>query len=93
MKLQEYINVLQSWLEQNPEAADMEVVMTQEGYYSDGDFADLYDEPEIEGISIHKTDESGKFMYETVRFYTREVNMPVKEIRKYVVLGHSHQNY
>lgn len=93
MKLQEYINVLQSWLDQNPEAASMEVVMTQEGYYSEDVFADLYDEPEIETIKTKKRDESGKAVYSNVNFYGRETKVPVMEAQKFVVLGNSYQSY
>jgi len=44
MKLSEYIEVLKNSLEKH---GDLPVVMTESGYYSGGDFANLYNEPEI----------------------------------------------
>lgn len=48
MKLSEYIEILQRKLAEMPQ--DPEVAMTQAGYYSDGAFADLYEDPEIEEV-------------------------------------------
>ena len=46
MKLSKYIEMLQTYLEINPET-DIEVIMSQSGYYSEGEFADLFDIPEV----------------------------------------------
>lgn len=94
MKLQEYVQVLQEWLGSHPEAADLGVVIREEGYYSDSPFAELYDKPEIERISVRKLDEKGKPIYEEHDFFGgKKVKIPIKEFKEYVVLGCSVQNY
>lgn len=49
MKLSEYIKLLQ---ELEPTHGDLEVAFTQEGYYAEGKFADLYEEPEAKSFLI-----------------------------------------
>lgn len=49
MTLSEYIKRLQA-LEENH--GHLEVVMTQSGYYAEGQFADLFDFPEIKTVTI-----------------------------------------
>ena len=51
MLLSEYIKRLQEFAAKNP---DLEVAITQEGYYASGKFADLYETPEIETIHGQK---------------------------------------
>lgn len=80
MKLEDYIGMLQRKLE---EVGNLEVAMTQGGYYADGKFADMYDDPKVESIElgrqIHWVD--GKAVY-------GESN-----VQKFIVLGHSYQSY
>lgn len=47
MLLSEYIKVLQDFAANNP---DLEVAITQEGYYAEGKLADLWETPEFEKI-------------------------------------------
>ena len=49
MKLSEYIVMLQEFALNNP---DLEVCMTEAGYYADSPFADLYDKPEIKECDV-----------------------------------------
>ena len=51
MTLSEYIKRLQALEENN---GHLEVVMTQSGYYAEGQFADLFDFPEIKTVAISK---------------------------------------
>jgi hypothetical protein len=44
--LKQYVKTLQLYLELNPDKAELPVIMTQSGYYSEGYIADLYDAPE-----------------------------------------------
>ena len=48
MKLKDYIEMLQKFLVDNEHLSDTEVCITQDGYYADGMFADIYEEPELE---------------------------------------------
>lgn len=49
MKLEDYIEMLQRKL---LVVGNVEVVMTQAGYYADGAFADLYQDPELEQVTV-----------------------------------------
>lgn len=81
MTLSEYIKVLQEVEEQH---GNLQVVMTQSGYYSEGSFADLFDYPEVQTI---------KSYYEEVidGDWSKRKRIPTNN--EYVVLGHSHQSY
>jgi hypothetical protein len=48
--LNDYIRNLQKFVNNNPEAGEVLVTMTQSGYYSDGAEADLFDAPEIRRV-------------------------------------------
>lgn len=52
--LNQYIRNLQEFVDNNPEAGDIFVTITQSGYYSDGPEADLFDSPVIQGIDGHR---------------------------------------
>lgn len=82
MKLSEYIEVLKGKLEEL--GVDPEVVMTQKGYYSDGIFADLYEEPEMRRVQISDGYGWAKGSYV-------KIEEPVK--KDFLVLGHSYQSY
>jgi len=60
MTLNEYIQNLQDYLARHPEHKDTEVFMTQSGYYSYGNKADLYEEPEVSynGLSLGHSHQS-----------------------------------
>lgn len=81
MKLSEYIEVLKEKLAEL--GVDPQVVMTQGGYYSDGVFADLYEEPQIEEIQINESHGwvNGKYVQQA----------PI--LQEFLVLGHSYQSY
>lgn len=81
MTLSDYIKVLQSL---EPLHGDKPVAMTQSGYYSEGNFADLFDEPSVEKV---------KSYYEEIIAgdWTKRKRIPTEET--FVVLGHSHQSY
>jgi len=49
MTLNEYITILQDF-SRNNNCGHLPVAITQEGYYAQGKFADLFDEPEIKNI-------------------------------------------
>lgn len=52
MTLSDYIKVLQAL---EAEHGDKPVAMTQRGYYSEGLFADLFDQPEIQTLEWQPT--------------------------------------
>lgn len=79
MKLSEYIEVLKQRLEEL--GVDPEVAMTQGGYYSDGVFADLYDEPQIEEIQINDG-----YGWVDGKYVRQEPIM-----KDFLVLGHSYR--
>lgn len=81
MILSEYIKRLQA-LEENH--GHLEVVMTQSGYYAEGQFADLFDFPEI------KTTED---YYEETIDGDWSKRKRIDFSKEYLVLGHSHQSY
>lgn len=80
MKLEDYIEVLQKKLK---EVGNVDVAMTQSGYYADGRLADLYDDPAIEEIELGSC-------------YVWEDGVSRKmpsEKKNFLVLGHSYQSY
>lgn len=81
MTLSEYIKVLQTL---EPKHGNKEVCMTQSGYYSEGNFADLFDYPSVEKV---------KSYYEEIidGDWSKRKRIPTEET--FVVLGHSHQSY
>ena len=83
MKLSEYINMLQEY---SKTADDLEVCITENGYYSDGPFADLYDLPEVETIV---TKAANRVFKEGVGWTTLEPEY----VNTFIVLGNSTQNY
>jgi len=83
MKLKEYIEMLQDYQKNNPQLADIEVVITQQGYYADGGFADIYDEPEFETKTYNNVE------YSAYNYQTKTT----KVTKQFIVLGHSSQNY
>lgn len=80
MKLSEYIEVLKQKLVEL--GVDPDVCMTEGGYYANGPFADLYDDPQIEEIKI-----SG---YGWVGGAYTQIE---PEMKSFLVLGHSYQSY
>ncbi|WKV20469.1 hypothetical protein 16Q_076 [Pseudomonas phage 16Q] len=81
MKLSEYIEMLQHKLAELPQ--DPDVAFTQAGYYSDGAFAYLYDEPQIEEIQINES-----YGWVNGRYVQQA---PI--LQDFLVLGHSYQSY
>lgn len=81
MKLSEYIKVLQ---ELESAHGDLPVAMTQAGYYSNGQFADLFDVPEVRVMADH---------YEEVVDGDWSKRKRTKYEQTYLVLGHSHQSH
>ena len=81
MKLSEYIEVLKQKLVEL--GVDPDVCMTEGGYYADGPFADLYDEPQIEEIKI-----KGGYGWVDGSYVRVET-----EKKTFLVLGHSYQSY
>lgn len=81
MTLSEYIKRLQALEENN---GHLPVVMTQSGYYADGQFADLYDFPEIKPLGDY---------YEEVIDGDWSKRKRINYTKEYVILGHSHQSY
>lgn len=81
MTLSEYIKRLQALEENN---GHLPVVITQSGYYSDGQFADLFDFPEIQTL---------KNYYEETIDGDWSKRKRIEFSKEYVVLGHSHQSY
>lgn len=82
MKLSEYIEVLKEKLVEL--GVDPQVVMTQGGYYAEGVFADLYDEPELRTIELGCEFKWGK---DGKSYYTEP------KPQEFIVLGHSYQSY
>lgn len=80
MKLEDYIAVLQRKLE---EVGNVDVAMTQGGYYADGRFADLYDEPQIEVIDL-----GSRYIW-----VDGVSHIAPKNEKTFLVLGHSYQSY
>ena len=83
MKLKDYIEMLQKFLVDNEHLSETEVCITQEGYYADGMFADIYEEPEPEVKSYFNV-ERNAYNYDT---------KTTKVTKQFIVLGHSSQNY
>ena len=83
MKLSEYIKMLQEY---SKTVEDIEVCMTQHGYYADGEFADLYDIPEIKTIIVKEA--NLKFI-RGIGWTT--ISPEIKQ--QFIVLGDSYQNY
>jgi len=83
MKLKDYIEMLQKFLADNEHLSETEVCITQEGYYADGMFADIYEEPELEVKSYFNV-ERNAYNYDT---------KTTKVFKQFIVLGHSSQNY
>jgi hypothetical protein len=54
MKLKEYIEMLQKFNDDNPHLSKAEVCITHHAYYPQGEFEDIYDEPEYEVKSSFK---------------------------------------
>lgn len=81
MTLSDYIKVLQTL---EPLHGNKPVTMTQSGYYSEGNFADLFDYPSVENV---------KSYYEEIidGDWSKRKRIPTEET--FVVLGHSHQSY
>lgn len=80
MKLEDYINILQGRLEL---VGNVDVAITESGYYSEGKFADLYEIPEMKSIQINNE-------YKWVDGDYKRVD-PIYQ--DFLVLGHSHQSY
>jgi hypothetical protein len=51
MMLSAYIQILIGKLD---DVGDIEVAMTQNGYYADGPLANLWSDPHVEKITLHK---------------------------------------
>ena len=83
MKLKDYIEMPQKFLIDNEHLSETEVCITQDGYYSDGIFADIYEEPELE-VKSYFSVERNAYNYDT---------KTTKVTKQYIVLGHSSQNY
>ncbi len=86
MKLSSYIEMLQQYVKDFPEHADIPVCMTQGGYYSDGPFADLYLPPEKEVVNYNinvLVDKNRKFGPTRLERHSEE----------FIVLGSSYQSY
>lgn len=81
MTLSEYIKVLQ---ELEADHGNLQVVMTQSGYYADGGFADLFDSPEVKKIHSY---------YEEIIDGDWSKRKKIPTCNDYVVLGHSNQSY
>lgn len=81
MTLSEYIKVLQSL---EVEHGDLQVAMTHGGYYADGNFADLFDHPEVRNI---------KSYYEEIIDGDWSKRKRIETNNEYLILGHSQQNY
>lgn len=82
MKLSEYIEVLKQAL--SDLGVDPEVAMTQSGYYADGVFAELYDEPQIEELQVNSS-----YAWVDGKYVKKEE----PDNRAFLVLGNSHQSY
>lgn len=88
MKISEYIHMLQEF---SKTCDDLQVVITQSGYYADGDVADLYSIPEVKEVVFR--DATYKYVdIPGVRGRTRVLVTPASKERT-IVLGHSHQSY
>lgn len=83
MTLKEYIKALQKYQKNNPHLSDTEVAFTQNGYYASGEFADIYEEPELE-IKSYFNVERNAYNYDT---------KTTKVTKQFIVLGNSSQNY
>lgn len=81
MKLSEYIEVLKQKLVDL--GIDPEVCMTEGGYYANGPFADLYDEPQLEDINVNDG-----YGWVDGRYVRVE-----PDVKSLLVLGHSYQSY
>lgn len=86
MLLKDYVKLLESYVS---EYGDVEVAITQEGYYSDDPLAELYTRPLLQNIKHrahyhYVTDSEGALVW--------KVNKPETN-KEYFVIGHSEQNY
>ena len=93
MNLKEYIAMLEAYAEAHPEHLEMEVIFQQDGYYADGDFAELYAPPDVVTLSEPKRDSTGKYVYEEVTFIGKPVKRKAMETKEYLSLGFSYQSY
>lgn len=81
--------MLQEFLQKHGE--DLEVCMTEGGYYSSGPFADLYEEPEIQEITF--TYEELKPGFDKPFSWNKADYIKKRKTQTYIVLGNSYQNY
>lgn len=81
MQLEDYINILRGRLDR---LGNVDVCMTESGYYSDGPFAELYAIPEMKSIKIN----DGWKWIDGEHVKTNE-----PEYKDFLVLGNSHQSY
>jgi hypothetical protein len=79
--ISEYIATLQEMM---AEHGDRKCVFTQSGYYSDGQFADLYTVPGVENILMPA-------IYQKIG--AKDVCIKKEEFEDVFVLGHSEQSY
>jgi hypothetical protein len=82
MKLKQYIEILQKFNDDNPHLSEVEVCITQDGYYAQGEFADIYDEPKF------KVKSSFNVEYNPYNYNTKTT----KVTKQFVILGNSTQN-
>lgn len=79
MKLSLYIEMLQRKLVEYPQ--DPEVAITQGGYYAEGCFADIYDQPTVKVINLDTSRWEDGVLVKTV------------DSKEFLVLGNSYQSY
>lgn len=80
MMLKDYIEMLQRKFDNY---GNVEVAITEEGYYSAGRFAEVYDEAELSQINM-----AGGY-----RFVNGNPVKVPDNFKNFLVLGHSSQNY
>lgn len=80
MKLSAYIETLQQKL---ADLGDVEVAITQSGYYAEGQFADFYEIPKLQHLCI-----AGGWRWVD----GKQVHVP-EAYQDFLILGHSHQSY
>ena len=88
MKLSEYIKMLQEF---SHTCNDLTVVMTQNGYYADGDIADLYSVPEVKEVTIKEA--HYKWISEPGKQARTSVLISPAHKERVIVLGNSQQSY
>ena len=83
MKLKDYVEMVTKFKDNNPHLSEVEVCITQDGYYAQGEFADIYDKPGVEAKSYFNV------IYNSYGDETKTTRVT----KEFVVLGNSSQNY